>query len=491
MRSNDHRGGERIDRVGSNSPLQATRFTWVLHHRLADPGRVRMEVAGCLLLVAKRAVRRVVMKWFIATIFLVTGQRSLFAQDAAPLCVTPSSDVVTSVSIRQAPTTSSPLIGKLAPGQQLPLVGEVPSWYLVQISAEVVGHIAKRWARTQTCPGAPVRPVSEGATYELDAIDVGTGLSVFVHGADFSLLYDAGSNDDLARGDKNRVVTYLQAQYPDVHTIDHAILSHPHRDHVELMPDVITTHTVKNVWDSGAYNDICGYREFLRAIASTGSQYHNANKAAGDEVLTLTEKSCRGTSESAPSITLHHGARIDSTPIALGAGASMQFLHVDGTHHADFNDNSLVMRLTLGDHSIMFMGDAEAGGRAAPSNVPKPTSVEGKLLACCKDQIHADVLVVGHHGSMSSSRRALLDAVGASVFLVSAGPTKYSDVVLPDQVVIDELSSRGSVMRTDTNDVACKASSTKSGPAADGEAGGCNTIRVIFNATGVHATYFP
>ena len=48
-------------------------------------------------------------------------------------------------------------------------------------------------------------------------------LAIFVEGADFSLLYDAGSNDDFARGAPpaparatNRVVAYLRAVRPDL-----------------------------------------------------------------------------------------------------------------------------------------------------------------------------------------------------------------------------------------------------------------------------------
>jgi len=47
------------------------------------------------------------------------------------------------------------------------------------------------------------------------------------------------------------------------------------------------------------------------------------------------------------------------------------------------------------------------------------------LLACCETDLASHILVVGHHGSMTSSRRTFLNAVGASTFIVSAGPTSY------------------------------------------------------------------
>jgi len=73
----------------------------------------------------------------------------------------------------------------------------------------------------------------------MHAIDVGTGLALFVEGADFTLLYDGGSNDDTARGNQNRILAYLKSVRPDLTTLDHVILSHPHKDHVELLPDVL------------------------------------------------------------------------------------------------------------------------------------------------------------------------------------------------------------------------------------------------------------
>jgi hypothetical protein len=41
---------------------------------------------------------------------------------------------------------------------------------------------------------------------------------------------------------------------------------HPHRDHVELLPDLFGTYQIAQVWDSGRNNDVCGYRAFLSAV---------------------------------------------------------------------------------------------------------------------------------------------------------------------------------------------------------------------------------
>jgi competence protein ComEC len=145
---------------------------------------------------------------------------------------------------------------------------------------------------------------------------------------------------------------------------------------------------------------------------------------------------------------------------------------------------SPVRSLDLGSTRVLLMGDAEAGGRQNPSVPPTPSSIEGSLLLCCEPELAARILVVGHHGSMTSSRRAFLDRVGASVFIVSSGPTRYGSVVLPDQEVITELSSRGQVFRTDLDDQLCAQSQAKIGPDTDGKPGGCDNVRVTIPASG-------
>jgi hypothetical protein len=128
------------------------------------------------------------------------------------------------------------------------------------------------------------------------------------------------------------------------------------------------------------------------------------------------------------------------------------------------------------------MGDAEAGGRAAPNTLPAAQSIEGILLDCCLSELRADILIVGHHGSKTSSRTTFLNAVGATRFVISSGPMKYGSVVLPDKEVVQELEHRGIVFRTDLNDQTCGQNPAKIGPDSDGEAGGCDNVRIVLSA---------
>jgi len=349
----------------------------------------------------------------------------------------------------------------------------------VQLANGTQGFVSKRWTRVLS-----VSPASTAPTFTLDAVDVGTGLAVLVRGPDFTLVYDGGSNDDLARGPNNRLLAFIRAVAPELTTIDDLVLSHPHRDHVELLPDLFAAYEVREVWDSGRVNDICGYRAFVTAVqAEPGVKYHTALQDFGTRIDTFGGSTCYGVLLPPAALHLTLDKRISSTPIVLGQGATMTVLYADGGPHGSVNANSLVVRLILGDTRVLLMGDAEAGGRADPSVAPTPSSIEGALLACCAAEVAADVLVVGHHGSMTSSRRAFLDAVGATTFVVSSGPTQYGSVTLPDAAVVQELLSRGQLFRTDGDDAACAQNPEKIGPDADGRPGGCDNIRLVIPPT--------
>lgn len=325
-------------------------------------------------------------------------------------------------------------------------------------------------------PPPPEEEKADGPVFTLHVVDVGTGLGVFVEGEDFSLVYDAGSNDDKDVGPGNRFVRYLEKITSGQKRIDHVILSHPHTDHVELLPDVISSYEVAHIWDSGAVNPVCGYRRFLAAAAASEAVYHSAARAEGSRRIDFGKSVCAMPA----SQKLKHGEQIrEAARISLGKRATMTFLHVDGeVHGTDFNQSSLVTLLDLDGTRVLLMGDAEAGGRKDPSSPPSPKSVEGYVLEHYRKEIDADILVAGHHGSMSSSRAAFVEAVSPKLSIISSGPMKYGTVTLPDAEIVAELEAAGTVMRTDLDDAACAGDPAKIGADADGKPGGCDNIQV-------------
>ena len=333
-------------------------------------------------------------------------------------------------------------------------------------------------------PQAPVEPARP--RFVLHAADVGTGLALFVEGEDFSLVYDAGSNDDQALGANNRFVRYLKAVKPGLARIEHVVLSHPHTDHVELLADVVTTYPVGHVWDSGAVNDVCGYRRFLAAVAgSPVTTYHSGAKAEGTRDIEFGKADCGVPA----AISLRHGSMArENEAIPLGRRASMRFLHVDPSPHGrDYNRHSLVTLLDLDGTRVLLMGDAEAGERAAPASRTSPASVEGYVLRRYHAEIDADVLVAGHHGSLSSSRADFVAAVSPKVSIISSGPFRYGKITLPDAEVVSELAAAGELLRTDLDDVACGKNPAKIGTDADRKPGGCDNVQIVIQGGSLHA----
>jgi competence protein ComEC len=213
--------------------------------------------------------------------------------------------------------------------------------FFIQFTATTIGGLGL----SSATPPAP--PAGE-PTFTIDVVDVGTGLAVLVRGADFTLVYDGGSNDDLARGQGNRMLAYMKDVAPTFTTIDHLILSHPHRDHVELLPDLFGAYQVRQVWDSGRVNDICGYRAFMTAVRDEpGLQYHNALQDFGTRSYAFTAGTCYGNALPAETLILTQASRITDSPVTLGQSASMKILHADGASHSSFNENTLVVRLDL------------------------------------------------------------------------------------------------------------------------------------------------
>lgn len=332
------------------------------------------------------------------------------------------------------------------------------------------------WARATTAAEVPHDRPAAG-TFRLHLIDVGTGLSILVQGADFTLLYDAGSND---RDEKPlRVVSYLAAALgasgddlcvahgeaaPATRgSIDHVVLSHPHFDHASALDLVLHCYDVHQVWDSGRVNEAVFYRQFLEGVArSKGLTYHTAASVPEDHGVAV-----KGFTINIPTWERFSEGDV----IQLGEGARFTILHAEAKAHPDPNQNSIVIALELGPARILLVGDAESGPRKDPSY--PVGDVEEFLIDHHAKQIRSDILQVGHHGSKTSSRRGFLEAVHPSLALVSSGPKRYGTTTLPDVEVLDELHRIGAtVLRTDEHDVTCPTPGRIGG---DEGPGGCDS----------------
>ncbi|MDO9445060.1 MAG: hypothetical protein Q7K37_07045, partial [Dehalococcoidia bacterium] len=103
-----------------------------------------------------------------------------------------------------------------------------------------------------------------------------------------------------------------------------------------------------------------------------------------------------------------------------------------GRAHASSNDASLVLLVTVGERRILLPADIEASAEAWLIESGQPLA--------------ADVLVVPHHGSRTSSTPAFVEAVAPAVAVVSAGAGNPFGHPLPEVLSRYEGAA---VLRTD------------------------------------------
>src|ERR1700722_11359554 len=139
--------------------------------------------------------------------FVVLALVLISSSTAAADDVVPTSEVTNRVIVRTGPSAQTADVGSLQLGGKAELLGSVPGWFRVRLPNGTEGFVAKRWTRIVSAATPTVAP----ASFTVDAVDVGTGLGILVRGPDFALVYDAGSNDDLALGSKNRMLAYIKA----------------------------------------------------------------------------------------------------------------------------------------------------------------------------------------------------------------------------------------------------------------------------------------
>ena len=120
--------------------------------------------------------------------------------------------------------------------------------------------------------------------------------------------------------------------------------------------------------------------------------------------------------------------------IPLGDATVTVLSPARGATWENLNNYSLVLRVTYGNTAFLLMGDAEA-------------EVEESMLTA-KTELAADVLVVGHHGSATSSSKNFIKAVAPRDALLSVGEDNSYN--LPNTGVLTRLKEQGAALyRTD------------------------------------------
>ena len=287
-----------------------------------------------------------------------------------------------------------------------------PLWLL---AAAVVAAAALWGARTLGIlpdasgekTGAPVSAAqgdtggggSASGTLEVYFFDVGQGDSELIRlpGGE-NILIDAGTSST-----EDELVGELRSLGAE--TLDLVVATHPHADHIGGMAAVIDAFDVRQVV----------MPRISESDTPTTKTYENLLQSIADKGLTITPAE-------------------PGDELLSSGGPVLTVLAPNGEDYGDLNNYSVVLRLTYGEDSFLFTGDAEEASEEEMLSLDWPLT--------------ATVLKCGHHGSETSTSPAFLDAVSPQYAVISCGVD--NDYGHPDAVTLEKLEAAGAeVFRTD------------------------------------------
>ena len=214
----------------------------------------------------------------------------------------------------------------------------------------------------------------------VSVLDVGQGDATIVDlpGGELWLIDAGGFVGSKVDPGKRVILPQLRARRRS--RIDVVVLSHPHPDHFGGLVSVLEATEVGEIWDTGQGEQDGAGPTYAKLLSL----------ARRKEIPVLRPKQLCG----------HH--KRSGAFVAVLAPCPGVF----GARSA--NDNSFVMHLKHGRHSVLLTGDAEA-------------ELERDLIAAHGPKLRADLLKVGHHGSRTSSGQEFLEVVRPSAATISCG----------------------------------------------------------------------
>lgn len=227
-------------------------------------------------------------------------------------------------------------------------------------------------------------------------IDVGQGDCILIQVNNKNLLIDSGPSTN-----RKDLLNYLKKI--NIKKFDYIIATHPHDDHIGNMDTIIKRYDVGEFYSPKVITSSDTFDSLLSALVDKNLKINVLKK---------------GTNQ-----------------INLGKNANLKVLSPKKDFTSDnLNNYSPIIKINFLNNSFLFTGDAE-------------TSDENLVLFENND-LKADVLKVGHHGSSTSTSLDFLNSVDPSVAIISVG--KNNSYGHPSQKVLSLLDeSNIKTLRTD------------------------------------------
>lgn len=225
-------------------------------------------------------------------------------------------------------------------------------------------------------------------------LDVGQGDSIFIElPNNETMLIDAAESYQ-----SENIINYLKNL--NYQKIDYVIGTHPHTDHIGGLKDIINTFEIGKI--------------YMPKVVSTTKTYESLLMTIKDKNLKIN--------------TAKAGTTIIDTDTLI-----VNILAPNNSTYTELNNYSVVTKITYGTTKFLFMGDAE---KLSENEI--------------KENVSADVIKIGHHGSNTSSSIDFIKKVNAKYGIISVGlNNKYN---LPKEETITNWENSGTkIYLTSTN----------------------------------------
>ena len=212
-------------------------------------------------------------------------------------------------------------------------------------------------------------------------LDIGQGDSIFVELPNGEcMLIDAGIAN---KGEF--IESYISES--GYNKIDYLVATHPHADHIGSMAYIVSNMDIGKVYMPNVSTTTKTYEKLLEAIQQKGLKIKSAK--AGMNIVEELDLS----------VDILAPVKIDED---------------------ELNNCSIIIKITYGYDSYLFIGDAEK-----------------EELDTVSSDMSADVLKVGHHGSRTSTTEKFLEQVNPKYAVISCGAD--NDYGHPHKETIDLL----------------------------------------------------
>jgi len=244
---------------------------------------------------------------------------------------------------------------------------------------------------------------------EVIFFDVGQGDAIFINTPKRQqILIDGGPT--------SAILEKLGKEMPFYdRTIDLIILTHPERDHLAGLLEVLEKYKVENILWTGVIRDTAEFQEWQKLIKK----------------------------EKANIFIAKNGQKIKAARTILDVLYPFESL-VD-REFENSNDTSIVAKLIFNKNSFLFTGDISK--LTEKDLIIRENSCSD---SCQFATLDSDVLKVAHHGSKTSSSEEFIAKVSPEIAVISVG--KSNSYGHPHQEVLEILTKYGiKILRTDQN----------------------------------------